>query len=117
MTMKNEIVARYEKMIEELQGQIKKLVDIPIDELSEAFPNGQWEIYSHSIDFVLPYDFESIQRMEKFLKENNWYSWNSRWVNGNDLKNPTAFCYFYCHNNKTLFDVGFKSNKEGGFEH
>jgi hypothetical protein len=71
MTISEELRKEIQKSVDEVLTHLESVDFIPIDQIAEAFPEGNWAWYrsSEEIEFLLPYDFALIDRVKKYCQD------------------------------------------------
>lgn len=95
-----------------IERRVERLNALPIDLISEAFPDGSWcPTWGYEYEFTLPMRFELIGKFEEFCKLQGYEIKHARrhvW----DDKNAGDFMDVYV-NESISFVAAFRSTKEG----
>jgi len=116
---------QYEKVVKQLNGEIKKLEEtlvkikyIPINLITEMFPEGYWSKSWSEVEFYLPYSFVLIEQFKAMMVE-QFPEWECYYENNHIYTESKAAIYWikYCLRDTpdgTIYiEVNFRSDTKG----
>lgn len=120
MTTKDDLLTTLQRERDTLNEAIASLDRLPIELLGENFPGCTWfRTYGKQFECTLPFDFQLIDKVRKFMQENlpefqlkreNRYVWDTQKSAGHFLEYETTEDHW---SERAMFSIAFRTGHSG----